>query len=494
MKRRNFLLASSAAVVGARVCKAEMTPRQISVSLPEAHRGTLEVDTNLLDSFGPPPENRRQFYLGSRKVFTSDRTANFDHTAIKQLAQQHSIDLMGGPMLGNLTSDGVSVWMRPATQQGLSIRAGNKNFPVAKVKPGQETRTVLSGLEPDRQYEYQVIKEQQPIAEGRFRTAPAIDHSGTFRLTFGSCFHKIGLHNPNLFRAILNRQPSTMMLLGDLAVDDRNDNVAMHRSDYQLRDVSQGWQQFVRNVPIYTAWDDHDYFDNDLNGIPKGFTAKDREALRAVWKQNWINPTTEDTRRGIYFNARVGPVEIIMLDTRSCRDNDRRHKFGSYLGEEQFEWLLSILSTSTAPFKVISSGTMWSDYVSKAKDSWGSWDTEARERIFSHIEDNNIPGVLLVSGDRHGARGFRIPRKSGFAFHEFEPATLGGVSGPAAMVENCPEQIFGYGRDGLIAFGEFTFDPTPGNSGVTFRLIKETGQVLETHQLSYDKLTPRPAA
>ncbi|MDX9909452.1 MAG: hypothetical protein RBS23_08325 [Mariniphaga sp.] len=52
----------------------------------------------------------------------------------------------------------------------------------------------------------------------------------------------------------------------------------------------------------YTSWDDHDYFNNDLGGIPEGFTAKDRDAVRSVWHENWNNPENENP--GIYFKTR----------------------------------------------------------------------------------------------------------------------------------------------------------------------------------------------
>jgi alkaline phosphatase D len=138
---------------------------------------------------------------------------------------------------------------------------------------------------------------------------------------------------------------------------------------------------------------------------------------------------------------------------------------------------------------------MWSDYVSNGKDSWGSWDTEAREEIFQLIERERIGGVLLLSGDRHGARGFRIPRPSGFDFFEFEPASLGGVSGPAGLVKNCPEQLFGYdGRDAngnpFVACGEFTFHISGADSKVTFRLITQHGEIVEEIELSLAELTP----
>ena len=137
-------------------------------------------------------------------------------------------------------------------------------------------------------------------------------------------------------------------------------------------------------MPLYAAWDDHDYFNNDLSGIPEGFNATDREALREVWHQNWNNPPHEG--EGINFNTRVGPVELIMLDTRSLRKNELRGQYGSYLGMEQLAWLKETLKKSDAPFKIVSSGTMWSDYVSNGKDSWGTWDTLAREEIFNFID------------------------------------------------------------------------------------------------------------
>jgi len=154
------------------------------------------------------------------------------------------------------------------------------------------------------------------------------------------------------------------------------------------------------------------------------------------------------------------------------------------------EWLKKTLKASTAPFKVISSGTMWSDYVSRGKDSWGTWDIEAREEIFTLMEQEKISGVLLISGDRHGARGFRIPRPSGFEFHEFEAATLGGVNGPPGVVKKCPQQLFGYDGKGFIAFGEFSFDPSGPEPKVTFRLIDESGDIREEHTYSCQELTP----
>ena len=496
LKRRSFItmLGASLAFVG-RTWSKVIEP-VFKVSLKNAHKGTLEVDTQLLDSFGRLPENIRSFYLESRAVFEGSSTADFTHPAIVKAAETHGLALMGGPLLGDLRSDSVRVWLRPARAEPLTIHVtetdggATRSIYLKSATPGAEQRILVTGLLPNTAYRYEVLAKIQVVSGGGFTTAPAEDAKGAFRVTFGSCCHKIGIHNPNLFSQIRKRTPHAMLIIGDSAVDDREDQINMHRADYQLRDVSAPWRDLAANTPIYASWDDHDYFNNDLNGIPRRFTAADRDAVRKVWRQNWNNPTADDGREGIYFYTRMGPVEVIMLDTRSCRDNKRRNQHHSYLGEPQMAWLKKTLQASTAPFKIISSGTMWSDYVSKAKDSWGSWDVEAREELFGFIEREKISGVLLISGDRHGARGFKIPRPSGFAFHEFEAATLGGVSGPAGLVKDCPEQLFGYDGQDFIACGEFTFDTTSEDPQVTFRLIDQSGAIKEEHSLSLQQLTP----
>lgn len=467
------------------------------VTLGQAHKGTLACDTLLLDSYGRLPEARRSFYLTARKVLTESATATPTHPAIIAAAENAGLPLISGPMLGDLTASGITIWFRPVTARPLTIHVtaedekDGRPVPVVARQAGAATRVQLTNLAADTRHRYRIVDHAgMVLGTGAFRTAPEPDAKATVRIAFGSCLHKIGFHNPNLLQLIEQRGNQAMLLLGDLAVDDREAQLNLHHADYLLRDMSKAWRRFSAHIPVYASWDDHDYLNNDKSGLQKGqIDNQQRNAMRALWQESWVNPATVVKNRGIYFNAVIGDIEIIMLDTRSCRAWPNRRQRGSYLGDEQMHWLFRTLKASKAKFIILSSGTMWSDYMSKAKDSWGSWDVPGRDEIYAFIEANRIGGVLLVSGDRHGARGFTVTRPSGFTLHEFEAATLGGVPGPPAFAPDQSSQIYGY-TGKVKAFGEFSFDLAAPDPAVTFRLIAETGQALETHSLRLSKLTP----
>ncbi len=463
------------------------------VTLREAHLGTLEVDTRILNSYHAASKNINSFYKKAHAVLSDNEAAAFTDKKIVQSALEHDIKLLGGAMLGDVTSNSVALWLRPYLAATLQVKVsqGTKEaglISLNDITPGKSYHLSIDGLEANTRYGYSVYSGSSLISQGSFRTMPDKDNGEPFRITFGSCSHKVGLHNPNIIRQIVSRSPQMMVLLGDIAVDDRDNQINLHRADYLLRDLSDPWQTLISQVPIYAAWDDHDYLNNDLAGIPEPFTAEDRTALRKVWQENWNNPAA--VAEGLQFNTRVGPVELIVLDTRSYRNVEARGERGSYLGEEQMQWLQKVLKESTAPFKVISSGTMWSDYVTKGKDSWGTWDTLAREDLFQFIEKEQIHGVIFISGDRHGARGFKMPRPSGHVFYEFEAATLGGVPGPDAMAPDTTSQLFGYHGSDIIAFGELTFENSGNEKSVTFRLIDELGNIREEHTMDYSEFIP----
>ncbi len=461
--------------------------------------GNLETSLALMTQWAERPEPLLEFYKAAYRVFAADPRASYMDLAndaeAMRLAAECGLRHLGGPLLGCVTAEGATVWLRtlrPAqVEVRLAIDGGETVFgPVHSSAETDLSAVVpISGLAPQTRYPYRVLVDgdEIPLPEGAaIVTAPLPNPPGKVRIAFGSCFHRWGLGNMRQAQAILSRQPAAMLAIGDIAAQDRDNHLGMHRADYLQRDLQPAWQRLAAALPLYAVWDDHDYFNNDKFGVPKGYTGQDRAAVRDVFRHAWNNPSYGfgDEEGGVFLRARIGPCDVIMTDERYFREGVP----GSFLGPRQMQWLEEQLLDCQGPFIILSSGTMWSDYVSNGKDSWGVWDPEGRERLFRFIEDNRIGGVLLISGDRHGARGFRIPRPSGFQLYEFEAASLGGRSGPPVQIPDCPEQF--YGIADRYAFGEFDIDATKQDPEVEFRLIAEDGEILHQMTLTRSQLTP----
>ena len=464
----------------------------------ELTKGDLAASLKLLNLGGRQSETTHRLYAAAYKVLAAKPGATFADLAgddeVRRICEAKGIVHLGGPMLGAVTSEGARVWIRTLRPARVEVRVttadGDKSFgPVPSTRQTDLTAVVpVAGLKPATRNPYRVLVDGKAIGMPRHAAivTPPKAESAKVRIAFGTCFHRWGLSNQKQVDVIRSRQPAAMLLYGDIAVQDRKNHLGLHRADYLLRDFQPAWRDLVAGVPVYATWDDHDYFKNDAAGVPRGYTRADKEAVCDVFRQAWNNPSYGfgDERRGVFLRTRIGPCDVIMVDNRYFRKNQP----GSFLGDEQMKWLRAQLLDCKGPFIILSCGTMWSDYVSRGKDSWGRWDPQGRERIFQLIETNRIAGVLLISGDRHGARGFRIPRPSGFKFYEFEAGSLGGRTGPPITKPEWTEQF--YGIAGKYAFGEFTIDATVADPTVTFRLMGEDGKAIHELKLTRSQLTP----
>ena len=483
IKRRQFL-ASTAVGIGV----AATNPLQAAllqeanedkyVSLKDAHKGTLEIDLRIMNQLPDIPQEVVDFYVACREALTGKDADN----QIAKVCEKHNVKKLGGPMLGDLTSSSVSVWMHLPTKEIVHVALVASNGKKTEFNSEASTNPVVhcKDLQPDTAYNYVVSNTTgEKIGEGKFTTVPAELSEQPFRLAFGADFHKIGMYRTELLELIQQRGARSMFLIGDSAVDGRKNDLSLIKTDYLLRNLSPPIQQLTANIPTSATWDDHDYWGDDVSGTV-GHRKRPVEVdnLRTMWKMQWNNPQRDLDRAGIYFETTLGPVHYIALDTRSCRVNDARGELNSFLGAEQMDWLKQTLEASTSPFILISGGTMWTDYISKAKDTWGTWDIKGREKIFSWIDAKQDSQALLLSGDRHGARGFKIDRPNGKTIYEFEIGTLGGCPGPDPFGEDRSQQLFGL-KSRSWAFGELTFVSKDEKPQVVFRLIDVDGKTVE---------------
>lgn len=452
----------------------------LPISKKELHLGTVEIDLRMMNGFVKRPQALQDFYVAGRSALA---TANPDQT-LAIVCQKFGHQLIGVPMLGDVTHESVKVWLHLPSPADVMVTLVPKVGGQPEVfRAGASTCFPVipcSALKSDCPYQYVVTHavSKAHLGGGEFTTPPAPEADTSFQIAFGSDYHKVGLHRPVLMQLIKQRGNRSVVLTGDLATDDRKGDMALLAADYFLRDIVPSWQVMAANVPVYTSWDDHDYYDNDASGAVHLNKPIDVEAQRNVWRQQWNNPA--EAGEGIYFDTQIGPVHLIMTDSRSCRVHALQGQRNSYLGERQMAWLKKTIKESTSPYIVLSGGTMWSDYISEAKDSWGVWDQVGREEIFKLIDAKKNTQVILLSGDRHGARGFAIPRPNGKEIYEFEAGTMGAIQGPKAMAPNAQDQLFGYDGITTWAFGELLFETVQGERQVTVKLVNDKNQVLES--------------
>ncbi|MFI3260084.1 MAG: alkaline phosphatase D family protein, partial [Rikenellaceae bacterium] len=421
---------------------------------------------NLNYAGGPLPLKEFMLYKSAEYYFTLNPLATYStlykHNRFAKFQRENPSTHIGGPMLGCIKSDGVSVWVRTIEPKSVRVIAegADEKFEFSGetlVKNDMAVTIELTGLRPNTKYRYRTYVGDDEIATDRdcHFTTLSNKAKGETRIVFGADYHRFGLCNRQLSQTIIDRDPNAFLILGDIAVQDRENKLGYHCLDFFARDLYPAWQNLSSKVPIYTTWDDHDYFCDDGYNVPKNYTAADKEGVWRVFKNSWVNPSYGfgEEGKGVFHHSTIGAADVILLDNRYFREK------GSLLGDEQQEWLKSTLLECEAPFIIIGCGTMFSDYVSSGKDSWGKFSPDAREQIFDLIEENNIKGVLLISGDRHGSRGFKMVRESGFTLYEFGSGSLGALGGQPDTTEEWGDMQL-YGHSEIFAFGEFLFDTT----------------------------------
>ena len=156
-------------------------------------------------------------------------------------------------------------------------------------------------------------------------------------------------------------------------------------------------------IPLVATWDDHDYGKDNSDG-----TYPYREDAKRVFKESYPVYPFEVENGGIYYEFSIAGVDIFVLDTRWYRspmqNEDGEDK--KMLGDEQLAWLLNGLKESNAAFKIVFSSVSLNDYGGDTSsgrpgyDSWMGYKFE-RNKLLSFVEDNEIQGVLVFSGDQH---------------------------------------------------------------------------------------------
>jgi alkaline phosphatase D len=317
---------------------------------------------------------------------------------------------------------------------------GSDRDHTVKVDPG--------GLEAGTDYHYRFVLPSGPAGgaaaspTGRTRTSPS---GAVESLRFGvvSCSH-FGFGHFHAYRHLAERDDLDVVLhLGDYiyeygadggfpSTDDRlraelpeHEIVSLddYRTRYAAYRTDPDLQLLHQRVPFVTVWDDHETANNswrdgagEHDESTQGPWSKRRAAATQAYFE-WL-PIRENPDDLLYRRIAFGDlVDLIMLDTRIVGRDQQSESIvvdasdpdlpDDLLGVEQEEWLFDQLSDSEAKWRVLGQQVvmgLWKlgpgAYANS--DQWNGYPA-ARSRLLSHVQDNDIDNIVVLTGDVHSS-------------------------------------------------------------------------------------------
>lgn len=407
-----------------------------------------------------------------------------------------AVDLDVGPVLGDLTEHSVTVFAQAMDPEELELRVlggdGSVEFS-ARAAPDPEAdgrlRWDVVGLEPSTRYQYMILSVDDPdqaLAAASFVTAPTVEALVPITLAFASCAREDSVSEA-VWRRMRTRAVDALVLLGDTPYIDTTD-LERQRARYREFAVVPEFAALVRQTPLYCTWDDHDFGANDTDGRLPG-----KENSRRAFLEYRPNPSAGEGGEGIYTSFRRGAIEVFLLDARwfaATQPSPFDASRPTLLGERQWAWLRRRLGTSTAPFKVISTGMIFNDAVRPGKtDYWGHYPHE-REALFRLIGELELSGVVLVGGDVHRHRIVRhdATRLAGYDLVEFISSPVHGQVIESANAPH-PGLILDIGRGGLYL--ELEADPSGSEPVLVSRFVHADGPMLDERRWPLSTLRRR---
>ena len=415
----------------------------------------------------------------------------------KVYASKYKVEILHGPMLGKVSDKSASFWVRTLNEVNVSVNLSTNSKMTSSIKSKiYRSKAVddftaimmIDNLSPDTKYYYEILVDGKKEPRSKihsFRTYPVEGKPAKFQIVFGGCAG-YAYWNERIWDTIKVHNPLAFLWMGDnVYINMPTYPNAVHYYTYYRRQSQREFRNLVSSTANYAIWDDHDAATDDVWLGPYKDKPGWKIPLLENFKQNFINPFygTLDWP-GTYFNFTIGDVDFFMLDVRFYRTNPFEEK-PSMLGPNQKAWLLDVLKKSTAKFKVIASGVPWAfDAKADSKDTWNGF-KEERKEIFDFLADNNINGVVLLSGDRHRTDIRKIDRENGYTLYYWESCRLTNTH--VAPLEH--GAIFEYNEK--QTFGILKFDTTLPDPIVTFEPMSIDNEKLYEHKLKLSQLTDK---
>ena len=365
--------------------------------------------------------------------------------AVSTSAVNPATMLAAGPMPGYSTAQEAAVWVQ--TREAASVQLlywpegreqQTSRSASVQTRPDRANTATLtaSNLQPGTRYHYRIVVngELLPATHSQHFNSQSLLHEGLadFSFALGSCakvnappYDASNYCNGGdyqIFDAIAEQQPDFMLWLGDNAYylpPDTSSASGMYGRYSQVRQLPE-LQRLLSSTHHYAIWDDHDYGPNNSD---RSFGLRD--ISKQVFHSFWANPVRDAAGSGgISSTFEWQDAAFFLLDNRSHRRaNLRVTGQRQILGPQQLDWLINALSNSLATFKfiviggqVLNSGEVFENHINIAPGE--------RRELLDRIAAERIPGVVILSGDRHHSAMHIMPRYEQYPLHEWTVSPL----------------------------------------------------------------------
>ena len=397
--------------------------------------------------------------------------------------------LLDGPMLGHTTSTNARVWLRASEPARVSIRistdselsrARTISGPRLTTNAAHSGEVFVAGLQPKTVYYYTVLLNGNPTLVRpypSFTTPPPEGTDGRVRFAFTSCVGFKGYDAAAGYADMATRTNFDLLfMLGDNHYANTND-LAVQRRFYLDQRRQTGWRELTARVPTYAIWDDHDFGPDNSDGTMKG-----KEVALRAFREHWANPYYGETNSpGIYSRFSRANVDFFLLDGRYHRspNKDTNVLKKTMLGPAQIQWLKRELLLSTAPVKVICSG---SEFQSNGTvDSWASFKRE-RDEILDFLQNAEISGVLIISGDRHYTGAYQVRTN-------WIEVTVGPIGSSNADAKNVSEMFLNYSPTKSKFYCVYDIDTRSRPPAVTLEVYRAAEGLAQRRVFTWDEVT-----
>ena len=153
------------------------------------------------------------------------------------------------------------------------------------------------------------------------------------------------------------------------------------------------------------------------------------------------------------------------------------------LGPAQLKWLKQTLK-QPATFKVLCTNVPMTPKVKPgSKDTWDGFASE-RQKIFQYIADQKIPGLVILSADRHRSDAYKIDTgiKGMYPLYECQSSRLTNQHVHGLIKHS----LFGYNEK--QAFGRVDFDLTAVDPTVKYTVVNIDGEAVHSLELKRSEL------